>query len=204
MANFKVSSVPANEIGLHIVRNPSLYEPARNNNFDLIINDVDRLLREGVDPAMATEEDYITGVGEIIRISAENFPVPNYSLEPVPVRRVNSTIKYAGGPTWSSGKFKCTDFVGARTKDALMALKAQAYDINHDVLHEASNYKHTWEVIEYNIDYTKKLRSWYLYGAWISDCQEGDFSHDDSGKRSIDVTVEFDRAIPVVETEEAE
>lgn len=190
------ASIEANMIGRHIANNPDLFEPARSNCFDLCISGIDDLLKEGVNDAVATDDDYIYNAGDVIRLSIEDFPVPHYELSTVEVRRVNSNIKFAGQPQWQSGSFKCTDFIGARTKDVLMALRAQAYDINRDVIKEASNYKHTWEVFEYNPDYTKKLRTWKLYGAWISKISENSFTHDSGEKRSIDVTVEYDRAIP--------
>lgn len=195
MANVKKSSIAANMIGRHIADHPEVFEPARSNCFELIIDDATDLLREGVDPATALPSDYINNAMDVIRLSCEDFPIPHYSLGTLEVRRVNSTIKFASTPTWDSGKsFKCTDFVGARTKDVLMALKARAYSINNDVMREAAEYKHTWTVNEYNVDYSKLLRSWKLYGAFITKLDEGDLSHDDNSLRRITVTIEYDRA----------
>lgn len=197
MANVKKTSIAANMIGRHIADHPEVFEPARSNCFELIIDDAPQLLKEGVKAATAKPSDYINNALDVIRLSCENFPVPNYSLGTMEVRRVNSTIKFASTPTWDSGKsFKCTDFIGAKTKDVLLALKARAYDINNDTLREASEYKHTWTVNEYNVDFTKKLRSWKIYGAFITKLDENDFSHDDTALRSITVTIEYDRAVP--------
>lgn len=195
------SSIAANMLGVHISQHPEIFEPARSNCFDLCINDIDEILPEGVRAELAEEGDYLYNGSDVIRLSIENFPVPQYELTTINVRRVNSDIKFAGRPQWSSGTFKCTDFVGARTKDVLMALRAQAYDVNNDVINAAEKYKHTWEVFEYSPDYKKKLRTWTLYGAWISKVTEEPYSHDSNERRSIDVTVEYDRAIPTYDDE---
>lgn len=191
-------SVNVNEKGLHIASNPELYEPAKSNAFDLLIPNLTNLLPQGVQDEMATDEDYLSGAQEVIRLSVDSASVPHFTLGKVEVKRANSTIKFASSPSWDSGTIKCTDFVGARTKDYLLALQAKAYDITTDKVRLASNYKFDWTLIEYTGDYSRRIRQWTLKGAWISGLSEEEFSHDGDGKRQISVTVEYDRAIPEI------
>ena len=53
----KIDVVSANS--WHIADNPAIYEPARNNNFEFLIMDIDRMLRAGVLPEEAEANDKI-------------------------------------------------------------------------------------------------------------------------------------------------
>ena len=48
-------------------------------------------------------------------------------------------------------------------------------------------------------DFSKKIRSWTLKGCWLKSISEGNFTHADNGLRSIDATIVYDRAIPVID-----
>lgn len=191
-------SISIENKGLHIANNPSLYESAKSNAFDLIISaDLNsNLLMEGVDESTATSDDYLSDAQEVIRIAVDESFVPHYTMGVTEIKRGNSTIKYASTPTWEAGTIKCTDFVGARVKDYLMAIRNKVYDVSKDVVNLASEYKHDWTLVEYTGDYSKVIRSWTLKGCWISQLDEDAFSHDSDGKRAISVTVQYDRAIP--------
>ena len=45
---------------------------------------------------------------------------------------------------------------------------------------------------------TQVLRTWTLIGCWISDITEGDFDASSHDERTLDATIQFDRAIPEV------
>lgn len=188
-------SIQVENKGIHIAKNPALYETAKSNAFDLIITGVSQILPAGVYEEIATQDDYLTGVQDVLRIAVDKASVPNFSITPIEVQRANMTIKFAGKPSFDAGSIVLDDFVGARVKDIILALKAQVYDVNRDIVHLASNYKHDWTLVEYNGDYSKVLRTWTLEGAWISDTSEGEFSHEDDGKRQITATVQYDRAV---------
>lgn len=191
-------SISVEEKGLHIASRPDLYEPSKSNAFDLLIPDIANLLPQGVYAELSTDEDILHGVQDVIRLAVDSASVPHFTLGKIEVKRANSTVKFASGPTWESGTLKCTDFVGARVKDFLLALQGQAYDVRRDVVKLATSYKHDWTLIEYTGDYSRVIRKWTLKGAWISGLSEEEFSHDSEGKRTISVTVEYDRAIPEI------
>lgn len=198
----------------HLSGHPELYEPSRNNAFEFILDlnndnaffdnnavqkDDTTLLAAGAGAASADDTDYISGVSDIIRLSVAESSVPHFDLGVIEVKRGNSTMKFAGTPTFSDGSLKCNDYVGARTKDVLLAWQRMAYDVTNDVVELAGNYKRNCRLVEYTPDYSRIVRSWNLVGCWVKTLSEGNFSHDSSDKRSIDVTIVFDRAIPELE-----
>lgn len=196
----------------HLSGHPELYEPSRNNAFEFIVdfnNDntfftgnaiqkdgTDTILKSGIGAAVATDGDYISGVSDIIRLSVAESSIPHFDLEVIKIRRGNSEMKFAGTPTFSDGQLKCNDYVGAQTKEALLAWQRMAYDVVNDVVELAGNYKRNCMLVEYAPDFSKIIRTWTLYGCWVKTLSEGNFSHDSNDKRSIDVTIVFDRAIP--------
>ena len=184
----------------HLADDPALYEPSRNHAFQFVLNSkLNTLLAAGVFKEAATDDDYFNNVAEVIKISVSEASVPHFDLEVVSIKRGNSTVKYAGAPSWGEGSLKLDDFVGARTKDILMAWNALVYDSAADVVHLANNYKFDCTLIEWNGDFSKKIRSWTLKGCWLKSISEGNFTHADNGLRSIDATIVYDRAIPVID-----
>ena len=56
------------------------------------------------------------------------------------------------------------------------------------------DYKKNCTLIEYTQDY-EQVRSWTLYGCWISGLDEDGFDRENDGKRAITATIEYDRAV---------
>ena len=186
----------ANEYGTyHIADNPALYEPARSNNFELVITGIDSLLSAGIDPATASENDYIKTAQETIRVSVMSSSVPHFRLGTIDVKRGNNTVHFAGVPEFGEQTLKVNDYIGARTKDALMAWQALAYDVRTEKVRSASNYKKDCVLYEYTPDYETVIRYWEIKGAWVSNVSEDDFSNENNDKREITATIVYDRAI---------
>ena len=180
----------------HLADNPQLYEPARSNNFEFVITDIDDLIYAGVDKNTATEKDHITNGQEVLRVSVLSSSVPHFNLGKIEVKRGNNTIKFAGTPTFDDGTLVLNDYIGARTKDALLAWQALAYDVTNEKVHRATNYKKDCTLIEYSPDYQEVIRTWTLKGCWISGLSEPEMSAETNDKRTVTATVVYDRAIP--------
>lgn len=56
------------------------------------------------------------------------------------------------------------------------------------------NYKKTATLIEYTQDY-EPIRTWTIYGMFITKLDEGDFDKENDGKRQITANFVYDRAI---------
>lgn len=179
----------------HLSDNPAIYEPSRNNAFEFIINsNINTLVQAGV--MLPDDTTLLTGVQEVIKLSVSEASVPHFDLEPIEIRRGNSRMKFAGTPSFSDCTIKCNDYVGARTKAVLLAWQALAYNVAKDVVNLATNYKYDCKLVEYTPDYSKVVRTWTLKNCWIRSLSEGSFTHESSDKRTIDVTIIYDRAIP--------
>jgi hypothetical protein len=179
----------------HISTNLANYEAARTGFFSLIVDDIDNIVKASYsgDPAAATNNDKIARAQETLKLNVISAPVPHFSLEPLKYQRGNDTVKFAGVPTFKDGSVKVDDVVGMDTKSILMAWQALAYNVYTRKGGRMKDYKKNATLIEYTQDF-EQVRSWTLYGCWISDISEEDFNKESDGKRQITATIQYDRA----------
>ena len=191
----------------HISANLSSYEAARSGFFTLTVDDLDGIVKvdySGAERDLASDNDRLPKAQEYLKLNVVAADVPHFSLEPLSYRRGNEQVKFAGVPTFDAGSITVDDVVGLDTKSILMAWQGLAYDINtrkggrmgdwtdaNGVLHKG--YKKTCTLAEYTQDY-ELVRSWTLYGCWISDLSEEAFNKESDGKRQITATIQYDRA----------
>ena len=175
----------------HLADNPSLYEVQRDNNFEFIVTGLDNLIRSNAD---ATDENaLIVNASQTLRFSVVSSTIPMFSQDPITVQRGNSTMKFAGKPTFSSGSLVVNDFIGADTKSVLMAWQALSYDVATEKVGNAADYKKTCYLCEYAPDY-KLVRTWRMVGCWVSSLSEGEFNMENGGKKTITASIEYDKA----------
>ena len=173
----------------HFSANKELFEIQRGNNFDFIID-------QGLNnlSAYGDEAKTFPNAQEIIRLSVSSASVPHFSQNPIEVRRGNTAVKYAGVLSWSSGSLECYDFIGAETKDILMAWQAKSGNPLYQTVGQQRDYKFNATLVEYTPDYNNIVRTWKLDGCWISSIEEDAYSVDANGARKIRCTIEYDRA----------
>ena len=177
----------------HLADNPALYDPMRNNTFEFVVTGLDKLLRVGADGS--EENAYITNAQEVLRLSVDSASIPMFTQEVIPVKRGNSTIKFAGTPSFASGSLVVNDWIGADSKSALMAWQNLSYNVKTDRVGNAADYKKDCWLIEFTPDFTKQVRQWQLKGCFISGLSEDAYSMSSDGKKTISATIEYDRAI---------
>lgn len=178
----------------HLADNPQLFEIQRNNNYEFIVTDIDDILRAG---AIGTESNArIKNAQEMLRLSVNGAFIPHFTQETVEIKRGNSTLKYAGVPTFEAGQIPFHDFIGADVKSILMAWQNMSYNVYTEKVGclERTNYKRQAYLIEYPPDYGRKIRTWKLSGCWISGLDEESYSNDDGGKHLITATIQYDKA----------
>lgn len=178
----------------HFSANKSIYEIQRGNNFEFILDP-----RLNNITAWGSETKSFPKAQEYIKLSVAAASVPHFSQNAIEVRRGNTAVKYAGVISYGSGSISCYDFIGAETKDILMAWQAKSGDPSKQTVGLQADYKYDCTLIEYPPDYDHKIREWKLEGCWISSISEEDYSVDANGSRRISVTIEYDRAMPVYE-----
>ena len=187
MANDRYeSSLTAQHIG---VNNYEYAEAARTGFFTFVISDLNGIAR----PDSADGTKKFDKAEETISLHVVKAPVPHHSLETLQYRRGNEIVKFAGVPNWDAGDIVVDDVVGLDTKGILMAWLQKAYNTHTRKGGRMKDYKKLCTLNEYTQDY-EIIRTWTLYGCWISKLSEGEFDKENDGKRQITATIEYDRA----------
>ena len=178
----------------HLADNPQLFEIQRNNNYEFIVTDIDGIMRAG---AQGTEKNAVfNNAQEMLRLSITKAPIPHFQQEVVNIKRGNSTLKYAGVPSFNEGALEFHDFIGADVKSILMAWQNLSYNVKTEKVGslERTNYKKDCYLLEYPPDYYEPIRTWRLYGCWISNITESEYTNEDGQKHMISVTIQYDHA----------
>ena len=172
---------------------PDLYEPQRGNTFMFQVDFPDGFF-DNDDILAQQNPNTLANYKDILRVAVSSAFVPHFSNETIAIQRGNSTVKFAGKPTYRDGSVKITDFIGAGSKDLAMAWQRKVYNVDTEKLGLAIDYKVTGKLIEYTPDY-QPLRTWVLYGCWISGLSEDDYNHESPEKREIDCQIQYDKAV---------
>lgn len=178
---------------IHLSDNPALFEVVRKNTFEFVVTDLDGIMRAGMTGNESNA--YIPNAQEVLRLSVNKAFVPHFSQTPIEIKRGNSTIKYAGVPTWEDGTIQINDYIGADTLSVLMAWQNLSYNVETEKVGavDTSPYKKDCYLIEYSPD-LRKVRTFILEGCWISKIDSQEFSSDDGEKNQIGATITYDRA----------
>ena len=177
----------------HLADNPNLYEPQRTNNFEFLIMDIDGITRAGMTGTEADNVRTIPNAQEILRLSVSQARVPHFSQSTIEVKRGNSTLKYAGVPTFESGTIVINDYIGAAAKEAIMAWQNLSYNVSTEKVGLAQDYKKDCKLLEYSPDY-QLVRTWILHGCWVSNITEGTYDSNSNGMQTLTCTIQYDYA----------
>ena len=172
----------------HISTNLANYEAARSGFFTFIVNDLDNIIRADYTGDRSNEDSIapssrIANAEEVLKLNVTQASIPHFSLEPLQYRRGN-------------------DVVGLDTKSILMAWQALAYDVKTGRGGRMADYKKNCTLIEYTQDF-EQIRSWKLYGCWVSDIGEDAFDKESDGKRKLTATIQYDKAEMVLPKEQS-
>ena len=175
----------------HMAANTNLYEIQRTNNFEFIVTDIDGIQRAGM--IGGETNGNIANAQEIIRMAVSSASVPFFKQGAIEVKRGNSTMKFAGVPTFDAGKITLIDYIGASAKEVLLAWQALSYNVVTEKVGLASDYKKDCYLVEYTPDY-QKVRQWKMHGCWISELSSDEFASETNDKMKINITIEYDKA----------
>lgn len=176
------------------------WQPGKGNFFELIVSDLDQLLKPGLTEDSAREDKYITNGSDVLRLTVKTFKVPSFEISDIEVVKGNSTVHYAGTPKFQSGSLTIEDMIGPESKAVLEAWHNLAYDVMTDKGGRAINYKKDCTVIEYTADHVK-VRSWKLIGCYLTTVEESDYDKTADDLREVSATLIYDRAIPTLESQ---
>ena len=181
----------------HISTNLANYEAARSGFFSLIVNDINNIISAAYtgDPNTATNSDKIgKKAQEILKLNVISAPVPHFKVNTLSYKRGNDTINFAGTPEFNSGTIVVDDVVGLDTKSILMAWQGLTYNVHTRKGGRMKDYKKNCTLVEYDQAF-EQIRSWTLYGCFITELTEDDFNKESDGKRQIKATIIYDRAV---------
>jgi len=185
----------------HISTNLANYEAARTGFFTLLVDfsqasdgnsQISKLIKANQG---AGENDIFDNESakEILKLNVVTAPVPHFSVKVEEFKRGNDTVRFAGTPTFEAGSIKVDDFIGVKTKDILMAWQGLTYNVHTRKGGRMKDYKKTATLIEYTQDFAE-VRSWTLYGCWISKISESEFDKSNDGMRQITAEIQYDYA----------
>lgn len=176
--------------------NPAIYEPQRTNHFEFQVTGLSNLPKYvGYDYLNDSNGASVSNAEEDIRIAVDKAFIPTFQQSVLSVQRGNSTIKYAGKPSFNSGQIVLNDYIGQNTAETLMSWQNLSYDVETEKMGLASDYKKECFLTEYTPDY-QPVRRWILKGCWISNLTYSGLSY--SGGDSImqiTATIEYDKAV---------
>jgi len=182
----------------HLANNENTknYQPVRSNNFRFLADfSTTSLLKVDRDPNYLDSYIGASEAQKVIDFSVVKFDPPHFTQDEVAVKRGNSTIYYAGVPSFETKDLVINDFAGADGKSILLAWQALSYDVVNDVIPTSDQYKINAMVIEYLPDGTY-VRHWNLYGCWVKGVSESGWDNENTEKKTITATIRYDRAIP--------
>lgn len=177
----------------HLADNPELYEPQRNNNFELQITGIEDLKK--VSKSALDSDAGIVNGSDLLRLSVDGTSVPSFSQEVIPISFGNNKIKFAGVPTFNDSTLKVVDYIGAGAKDVLLAWQSLSYNARTQKVGLAKDYKKTAYLIEYTPDY-QVVRTWKIIGCWISSLEFDEFSYGSNEKKMVNAKITYDYAYP--------
>ena len=173
------------------------WQPGKGNFFELTVLDIDSLLRPGIEEENAGEGDYITNGAEVLKLTVKSFKIPTFEVDDLKITKGNSTVHYAGTPTFQSGSITIDDMVGPESKAVLEAWHNLCYNVLTDKGGRAINYKKDCVVTEYTSDHVK-VRAWKLIGTFPTTIDEDDYDKESGDIRHITATLIYDRAVPTL------
>lgn len=182
----------------HIANNPDLYEPMRQNTFELqVVFDDDELLMPDVDP---TGEDlkYIEHgfASDVLRLAIKKDSVPSFEIGKIEVSHGNNKTKFAGKPTFNDTSLTAYEYIGRNAKYILQAWQHLAYNPHTQNVGRAKSYKKTAYLLEYTPDY-ELVSQIALYGCWLSSVTFTDYDGEQEGAKTCDATIVYDYFLPM-------
>lgn len=177
-----------------IANNLSSNESARSGFFVLEIDNLDNLIQTNKTGTDAADRMNGEAAKKYLRLHVTKCPVPTYKVNVMEFKRGNDTVKFAGTPTFDGGSITVDDIVGLDTKSILMAWLRLAYDPHTFKGGRMKDYKKTAALLEYTQDY-QLVRTWNLYGFFISGLNEGEFDKENDSKRQITAEFSYDYAL---------
>ena len=178
----------------HISNNRVEYTPQKKCNFLLVVNDVDDLPRVGADLLNTlTSTDIIADGQQQLILGIRNCDVPYFTQNTINISRGNSTIKFAGKPSFNDINIEFYDYIGSNVKDTLLAWQNLSYNTKFDYTGLARSYKKDCQLLQLTPT-ADIVRYWDIKGAWLSSVQPQNFDMTSDAEQTVSATLSYDWA----------
>lgn len=155
----------------HMISNNS-YEMQRTNNFEVVID----------------------GLGDEFTLCVTRCALPEISIEPIELAYGNSKCKVAGVIDYADGSLDCRDAIIPDIEKRLYDWFQEVYNADTGAIGWKTTYGRDVIVNQYGPDGTY-VRSWKLFGAWISSFNPGEMDATNPDAKIISLTITYDRAV---------
>lgn len=161
----------------HLANSAGGYEPQRGHNFELLIT--------------------VPGGGdaEVLLRSVETSLGISHNSEPLPLPYMNETVYIAGRPLYAPGPVVYRDMVDVGTYNMLERWYNLVYNPISSEIGYAADYKSMGQLSMYDVK-GQRERVWELIGIWPQDISQEAPSHVNGDIMRINVTFQFDKAVP--------
>lgn len=191
-----VSELSSSSIGTYyLAEAPQYYEPQRTNTFTFYASNLNGILSDWPGVSVDDTEEHT------LELSVKASSVPHFGINKLTINRGNSQMHFAGKAEFDDGQITVHDYIGAHTKEILLAWQRRAYNVQTEKVGLASDYKRDCYLLEYTPDY-QLVRTWILRGCWVSKISEGNYDHDTAENKTLDVIIVYDKAY--IDTSDAE
>jgi hypothetical protein len=139
----------------------------------------------------------IAGVGgRALTLAVESGFLPAESNEIIELNFGNSKVKVAGIATFEDGTLVVKDIIQQDTEKVIRDWRKQVYNPETDAVGLAVNYKKQARVIQWAPDGSLE-RTWKIIGAWPSTVNYGTLDYTASDKKTIEITLTYDKALRI-------
>lgn len=174
----------------YILNHKADFEPGRTSDFILKIK-FERDLYDMEGDLVATADE----ATEALALSLRDYTGPQMSVETLNIRTGNGTVNYAGTPSVANSPISFTDYIGQKTEYILLAWYAMAHNIMNDKIGFKEYYAQDGILYKWAPNGTRQI-SWWLYGCWINEYNQGQFSRQNPELRQFSTTILYDKPVP--------
>lgn len=135
----------------------------------------------------------IDGFSEEFLLHVRTSSLVSKTFTPIETRFFNDLIKQAGSRTFDDLALTIHDAIGPDVERQLYNWQELIMNSTTGYMGYAADYKRTATITEYNIN--GEIRSvWEFEGVWPTNINFGDLTREDVNKKSVTVTLAYDRA----------
>lgn len=174
----------------YILNHKADFEPGRSSDFILKIK-FNRDLYDMNNQLVA----YADEATEALALSLRDYTGPQLSIEPISIKTGNGTVNYAGVPSVGNSPISFTDYIGMKTEEILLAWYAMAHNIINDKIGFKEYYAQDGLLYKWAPNGTRQI-CWKLWGCWINEYNQGQFSRQNPELRQFSTTIYYDKATP--------